>query len=304
MIAEIETRKQQGDSSRSIDRSKESKLVDFMVIGAQKCGTTTLAAQLASHTDVCFCKEKEPGFFNAHENWFEKLDEYHALYTPDEGQLCGEASTMYTFFPEYLDTPERLYAYNPNLKLIYVMRDPIERVASLYAHNVVRNIEKRAPAEAVLQDPSYVNRSRYGMQLRPYIKLFGRDQILPIVFEEYIADQANTLEQVASFLGISADGFGNDEESHNHKTVGTPYLKYEFIRQITSSNLFQSYRLYVPEKLRFALRGLVSNTLNEKPEFPTALRETLYRLLFDDIASVEDLLGRPVEAWQTEFRVS
>lgn len=300
----MENKKQQVNSDGTKGYSSKSMLVDFMVIGAQKCGTTTLAAQLASHTDVCFCQEKEPGFFNTQEDWFEKLDDYHALYTPKEGQICGEASTMYTFFPEYLDTPERLYAYNPNLKLIYVMRDPIERVASLYAHNVVRNIEKKPPAEAVLQDPSYVNRSRYGMQLRPYIKLFGRDQILPIIFEEYITDQANTLEQVAAFLGISSDGFGNDEESHNHKTVGTPYLKYEFVRQITSSNLFQSYRLYFPEKLRFALRGLVSNTLNEKPEFPMALRETLYRLLFDDIASVEDLLGRSVKAWQTEFRIS
>lgn len=303
MIADLEKTSQQARVDGVKDLTGDSLLVDFMIIGAQKCGTTTLAAQLTNHVDVCFCKEKEPGFFNEHENWFERLDEYHSLYSPKEGQLCGEASTMYTFFPEYLDTPERLYAYNPNLKLIYVMRDPIERVASLYAHNVVRNIEKRLPEEAVLQDPSYVNRSRYGMQLRPFIKLFGQEQILPIVFEEYIADQAATLERVSDFLGISADGFHNDEESHNHKTVGTPYLKYKFVRQITGSNIFQAYRLYVPEKIRFALRSLVSNTLHEKPEFPSSLRETLYRLLFDDIASVEALLGRPVDVWQTDFRI-
>ncbi len=151
--------------------------VDFMLIGAQKCGTTTLANQLASHPGICFCREKEPGYFNSTDNWQAGLDTYHALYDPRPGQLCGEGSTMYTFLPEFDNTHERLYAYNPDLKFIYVMRHPVERVISNYAHRLVRNTVSVPPQEAVFAKPEYVNRSRYGVQLRPYVKLFGRERI-------------------------------------------------------------------------------------------------------------------------------
>ena len=90
--------------------------VDFMIIGAQKAGTTSLAAQLAAHPQVCFCREKEPGYFHQTADWRAGLDGYHALYDPRPGQLLGEASTYYTFFPEYRGTAERLY----DLSLIHI----------------------------------------------------------------------------------------------------------------------------------------------------------------------------------------
>ena len=277
---------------------RKQPVADFMIVGAQKCGTTTLAAQLAAHPGVCFCKEKEPGFFNSHMDWEDNLEKYHKLYTPTDSQICGEASTMYTFFPEVLDVHERLYCYNPNLKLIYIMRDPVERAISLYAHNVVRNIEKNTPEKAIFDDPVYINRSRYGMQIRPYVDLFGRENVLLLIFEEYIIDQAQTLAQVANFLSISVEGFTQQEDLHKHKTVGVPYPKYEFVRQITKTNLFQSLRIYVPENIRYFLRSYVKNTLDIKPEFSPALRKAMRRLLDDDINTIEALLGRPIPAWQ------
>ena len=102
--------------------------VDFMMIGAQKAGTTSLAAQLAAHPQICFCREKEPGYFHKTDDWTAGLDQYHSLYSPTPGQLCGEASTYYTFFPEFCETHKRLYDYNPALKLIYVVRQPVHVV--------------------------------------------------------------------------------------------------------------------------------------------------------------------------------
>ncbi len=101
-------------------------LVDFMIVSAQKCGTTSLASQLAQHPDICFSRTKEPDYFNANSDWQSRLVQYHQLFDPQPEQLCGEASTMYTFLPEYMDTHVRLHAYNSNLKLIYIMRDPVD----------------------------------------------------------------------------------------------------------------------------------------------------------------------------------
>jgi hypothetical protein len=204
--------------------AKEDFRVDFMIIGAQKSGTTSLAAQLAEHPQVCFCNEKEPGYFNSTANWKEGLKEYHALYAPAENQICGEASTMYTFLPEFNDTYSRLYEYNPELRLIYLMRDPVERIVSHFAHRVGHGRIKGSPEEHVLTDPHYINRSRYGVQLKPYLQLFGKTKILLLLFEEYVSNQQETLNRVASFLNITPDPFLEVDSSPKNLSVGKKYL--------------------------------------------------------------------------------
>lgn len=272
--------------------------VDFMMIGAQKCGTTSLAAQLAAHRQICFSTTKEPAYFNQEEAWRERLEEYHQLYLPEPGQLCGEASTMYTFLPEWQETHHRLYEYNPDLKLIYIMRDPVKRIVSHYAHNLVRGQEKLSPQEAVFKDPRYLNRSRYAVQIRPYLELFGRENILLLIFEEYVADQDFTLRRIADFLAISEDGFELVDSEAKHQSVGTPYLKYPVIENIVGTPLFQTMRSYIPASIRQPVRHrFFSNRLEEKPVFHTRTQEMLRRFLEDDIAAIEQIMERPIKVW-------
>ena len=135
--------------------------VDFMIIGAQKCGTSSLASMLSQHRQICFCKAKEPHFFSRHEDWATRLDVYHRLFSPRPGQLCGEASTSYSFLPEHGPTHERLHEYNPALRLLYLVRDPVERILSQYNHELLRGWT-RGPLEVeVLENPTYLDRSRY-----------------------------------------------------------------------------------------------------------------------------------------------
>lgn len=276
--------------------------VDFMLIGAQKAGTTSLAAQLAAHPQICFCKEKEPGFFHKTEDWAGKLDEYHSLYHPMPGQLCGEASTYYTFYPEFRETHKRLYDYNPALKLIYVMRQPVERVISHYTHNRVREIDTRSPEEAVLSDSAYLNRSRYGVQLRPYLELFGPENILLLIFEEYTVDQMGTLYRIADFLGIEPEPFESSDTTPLHQSVGQPFLRSETLRNFTKSDTFQKMRNVVPASIRQPIRHrLLSNKIQEKPYFSPEIRLALWRLLEDDVQTVEGLLGRNLNIWRRGY---
>jgi hypothetical protein len=276
-------------------------LVDFMIIGAQKCGTTSLAEQLARHPQICFCRTKEPGFFNQTTDWQRQLADYHRLYTPMDGQLCGEASTMYTFFPEHRQTHERLHAYNPQLKLIYIMRQPVERIISNYAHEVVRRTVKAGPEAVVFQDPGYVNRSRYGLQLRPYLELFPREQLLPLIFEEYIANQVQALAQIADFLGIAVNSFVAAGEVHAHKSVGESQLKSETLRSVVRTEGFQAVRNLIPPAIRQPIRRVFSTTIEEKPHFSAQLRRDLWRLVEDDVCFVEELLGRRLERWRQGY---
>jgi hypothetical protein len=273
-----------------------------MVIGAQKCGTTSLARQLAAHPQICFCAEKEPGYFHKTEEWRAGINDYHRLYTPRPGQICGEGSTYYTFLPEWLDTHKRLYEYNPDLKLIYIMRQPVERIISHYAHNLVRSIDTAPPEWAVLNQPSYLNRSRYAVQIRPYLELFERENILLLVFEEYKADQIAGLLQVAAFLNIDPQPFLETNTSPVHKSVGEPYLKYDSVRAIVKSDVFQKLRTVVPAAIRQPIRHrLLSNKLEQKPEFSATVKHMLWRFLEDDVRAMEELLGRPLDIWRQGY---
>lgn len=273
-------------------------LVDFAIIGAQKCGTTSLAAQMAEHPSICFCEIKEPGYFHRVEDWQAGLEAYHQLYAPEAGQICGEASTMYTFLPEWQGTHSRLFAYNPNLKLIYIMRQPVERVISNYSHDLVRGFVKAPPEIAVFEDPTYINRSRYAVQMRPYLEIFPRENVLLLVFEEYIADQSQTLRQIASFLGVSSNTFANTVSVDKHKTVGQTYLKNPVVRSLVRSRAFQAVRPRLASSLRQPIRRRLSNQLDEKPHFVPSLRQAIWRFVEDDVHGVEELLGRRLDVWR------
>lgn len=276
--------------------------VDFMIIGAQKCGTTSLASQLAAHPQVCFCKEKEPGYFHKTEAWKEGLEQYHSLYQPLPGQICGEASTFYTFFPEFRETHNRLFEYNPDLKLIYVMRQPVERIISHYAHNFVREIDTRPPDETIFQNPEYLNRSRYAVQIRPYLRLFGSENVRLLIFEEYTADQIGTLQRLAEFLGIDPAPFATTDTTPQHQTVGQPYLKSEALRSFTHTGAFQKLRNVVPASIRQPIRHrLLSNKISEKPVFSRETKQALWQLLEDDVTALEEMLGHRLDAWRRPY---
>ena len=109
----------------------------------------------------------------------------------------AEASVYYTHLPLASGVPERIRQFNPDARLIYLMRDPIERTISHYWHRIKSHGESRSPLRAIKNDPQYCDVSHYAMQLRPYLTRFKRDQIKILTFEELIS---NTTQAVASIF--------------------------------------------------------------------------------------------------------
>ena len=125
-------------------------IVDFMIIGAQKCGTTTFFDILKRHPDLSACREKEPHFFSKTPNWRKNLGWYHSLFEEEEGRLLFEASTTYTFHPFFnkeiwLD----IFDYNPEMKFIYLVRNPLDRIISGYRHSYERGYLKTNLSQAL-----------------------------------------------------------------------------------------------------------------------------------------------------------
>jgi len=179
-------------------------LPDFLIIGAMKCGTSTLASQLASQTGVFLTTPKEPNFFSDDDIYQNGLAWYQDLFSEAKpGQIKGEASTHYTKRPTHPDTVERMRAVLEAPRLVYMIRHPVERAISHYIHEWS---EGRAPdnIEAAFRDhPEYVDYGRYAWQIDPFIDAFGRQSLCCISLEQMKAEPQKTLELVGRHIGMT-----------------------------------------------------------------------------------------------------
>lgn len=176
---------------------------NFIIIGAMKCGTSTLAAQLGAQDGVFMTTPKEPNFFSDNTIYAKGSEWYQQLFdkaAPTD--IKGEASTHYTKLPTYPETIARMPAEMASLKLVYLIRDPIGRAVSHFIHewsmgNITEDIEKAFNAY-----PELISYSCYGQQIAPYVEAFGAEQIHVTTLEALRDKPQTTLEQVSAFLDI------------------------------------------------------------------------------------------------------
>jgi hypothetical protein len=191
------------------------RLPDFVILGAMKAGTTSLFRWLEQHPDVALPEDKEPAFFSRDERWQRGLGEYATLFAQlPAGRLTGEASVHYSDPAVAERAARRLQTIVPEAKLIFLARDPVERLRSHYRHQVQRGREKR-PMLAALSEPDspYVRCSHYQRALEPWVARFGRERLLIVEFERLVSESEQTWQGVLQFLGLSP--IGRPKEAHN-----------------------------------------------------------------------------------------
>ncbi|MEY2422424.1 MAG: hypothetical protein QOI95_2491 [Acidimicrobiaceae bacterium] len=174
----------------------------FLVIGAMKCGTTSLWRYLSAHPHVAMAEQKEVQFFSR--NWDKGVGWYEDQFPSDpEAVAIGEASPSYAelhFFPE---VPARIASIVPDARLVYLVRNPIERVRSHYLHNLDRGFEDQPLARAVWATPTYTGIGQYATHVDAYLAHFDRDQLLIVLSERLRDERETTIAEIAAFIGIS-----------------------------------------------------------------------------------------------------
>ena len=204
---------------------------NFLVIGAQKAGTTSLHGYLTAHPAVLGASLKEVQYFS---KFYDRGEDWYLAYFPLELRgsatrlrsgvrpAVGEASATYLFHPR---APERVHAFDSAMRLVVVLRDPVDRAYSHYQMEhrwgrevlpfegaLERETELLPELERMRADPayesqeaidcSYVARGRYAEQLERWLELFPRGQLLVLTSDELLDDPAGTVAAVAHFLGI------------------------------------------------------------------------------------------------------
>lgn len=199
-------------------RRGERRLPDTIVIGAQKAGTTTLYDALVLNPKVTGSYFKEVHFFDTD---FDRGLDWYALNFPPRQEIADdarviEASPYYLFHP---DVAMRIKSFDRDVKILAILRDPVDRALSHYHHEHRKGFEPIAtPREAFAEEArrmaeaepgdyahrhySYVSRGLYARQLRPWFEAFGHDRIHVSFLEEVVADRQKAFDDVARFLDI------------------------------------------------------------------------------------------------------
>jgi hypothetical protein len=273
-------------------------LPNLIVIGGLKCGTTSLHHYLNLHPEIGMSRPKELNFFVAELNWPLGRD-WYASHFRQADAVRGESSPHYTSRPRFDGVAERLAATLAGARLIYMVRDPIDRMLSHYLHNVGGGYEDRALAEA-LSDPgtAYVDRGRYFFQLEPYLEQFEAARIELVSREELKRERAATMRRVFGFLGVD-EGFRSPQferewETGTAKHTGRFRVMDRAVRLPGLRALDRSFDR-LPEGLRWAVERLVHDPdagAASKPVLPADLRARLIELFRPDVERLERWAGR------------
>lgn len=234
---------------------KNCPVVDFIIIGAMKAGSTSLADYLSQNQAICMSKPKEPQFFSRNYNSWD-INKYESLWE-DPLKICGEASTCYSRWPYYKEVPKRIFKYNPEVKLIYILRDPVQRAYSHYRHNIlVDRLSYISFNDALSKTDEIVMSSKYMLQLCQFLEYFPVEQVLLIDFDKMLQNSQATVNKVETFIGApltNRNGL-NDICSNQAGSV----LAYKNVRnQLDRVRNFPIVKDIVNNSLSPKMRGLI-----------------------------------------------
>jgi hypothetical protein len=293
-------------------------LPNFLVIGAYKAGTTSLHHYLRSHPDVYVPERKEPGYYafaglseeeaRANPVWPLAVRDratYEALFDGWAGEAAvGEVS------PEYLKNPlavDHIAADRPDVRLVAVLRNPVERAFSDYLmyrrdgrepeadfdRALDLQEERRASGDATGQ---YVVTGFYGRQLAPYYERFAADRIRIVLTEDLAADRRAVMAGLFDFLGVDPAHQVTDQEDFNRS--GVPSSSWVRLAYRARRRVAPLTRAIVPAGVRRRIDGALQDRL-ERVALPIEAAQRLREVYRDDIELTARLIGRDLSHWSS-----
>ncbi len=291
---------------------------NFLVIGAEKAGTTWLYDRLHRHPDVYMPKVKEIHYFNElnsnqqpRRNYKKHdFEWYEDHFREWEGEAAiGEATPMYLCDER---APERIRTDLPNVRLIACLRYPTDRAYSHYWMARGKDHTTCSFREVVQhQSARFIRRGRYGKQLERYLSCFDRTQLLILIHEELFADPARHLNRICSFLGVDATFYENQpwitDAVNRSSTVQSTVLHRVIGKAAKWMRDHEGFRqaLDLLKKSGVTDRIKEANRASrEYPDMPDDLQRKLDQHYTPTIRRVEEILGRRIGAWRKRSTVS
>lgn len=284
---------------------------DVYIVGAPKCGTTSLHAYLGMHPKVYAPVVKEPHFharqLTGLATWgIASGEEYEALYRDAEFDQKIVDSSAWNLYCE--PAGKLIHALNPEARVIISLRSPVERAYSHYLHMIQRGWEGCPTFEDALTkekdrirkgafwDFHYARAGFYASQVQRFIDLFGRDHVMVIIFEEWTKRSELYLDAVCRFIQVEPGKIRKVGERKNVTEVSLSHVMRQRIASIPFAALFLSSAL--PSSLRLRAHYLLAQFRSRKPTMRPNVRKELLSVFRDDIDELERLLSLDLSQWR------
>ncbi|MDA8343909.1 MAG: sulfotransferase [Thermaerobacter sp.] len=292
---------------------------NFLIIGAPRSGTTALYEGLAQHPEIFMSPRKEPwfaGFTGDPGPWMGPRDaqpvigwaDYERLFEgAGDANAVGEASTLYLASPE---APQRIKDSLPNVRLIAILRNPVDRAYSNFLEHVQEGRESELNfARAIAAEPerrrrgwapswAYTGLGFYGAQLNRYFAQFPRDRMLVLLHDDLKQDRDALFRHIFDFLSVDS-GVVPALPPRTNENSGFPRSRLLHAILTRPNPLRSALRSVLDERQRKVVRAWLLRRTLDRPQLERALRTELIELFRADILRTGELVGRDLSAWLT-----
>jgi hypothetical protein len=269
---------------------------ELIVIGAQKCATTSLWRYLDVHPEISMASAKETNFFLWHHDRGPGF--YEGLFD-SAARVRGESCPDYSVRPFSDEVAGRIARAVPEARLIYLVRDPVERVVSHWMHAASLGRDPLPFAESVASEEfpvsEYVLRSRYWWQLEPFLERFPDERVRVVIQEDLAADPVATMRRLYEYAGVDPNAASADQ-------IGTRFHASEEKRRpprLARALLMPGAHMNAlpPSPRRARLLAAITRRAGRpiaRPVPRPADRARIAALVDEDVAALSDHLGRPL----------
>jgi hypothetical protein len=290
---------------------------DFFIVGAPKCGTTAMCTYLNQHPDIFISDPKEPHFFGSdlkYVPYTRDIQEYLRLFEAGQGKLCGEGSVFYLFSKE---AAKEIYAFNPNAKIIIMVRNPIDLMHSLHSEMLLAGDEHIVDfAQALQAEPArtkgdcikpgtkhpeglfYTAVATLSPQIEHLFAVFGHEKVHIIVYDDLRNNAATVYADTLRFLEVVPTFQTTFDVIRANRNVTSKHLN--LLLRHPPTHLRVIIKTFIP----FSIRQIIRQTLlrmNTRQGKRAAIDAELYQQLQQQFASEIDrlgtLIGRDLSHW-------
>lgn len=291
---------------------------NFFIVGAPKAGTSSLYEYLKQHPDIYMSAVKEPHYFCSHQfpaqfagpgddefsrSVFREAAPYQQLFADrGERRIAGEASVFYLHYP---DTAEKIRQWNPQAKVIAILRNPIDRAYSAYMHLVRDNRENLTFEQALRMEDQrirndwrplwwYRELGRYSPQISRYQAQFDPDHFKVFLYED-LQDTPSMMRHVLEFLGVDPHAPIDTSIRHNISGVPTSRKMYEFFAN--PHPVKEWAKSFLPNDMLRKLGHYGKRMALRREDMHPRTRRRLIDAYRDDIEHVQAQIGRDLSHW-------
>jgi hypothetical protein len=290
-------------SPSPVPRVDRDRLPTFMIIGAAKSGTTSLHYYLDQHPQISMSSPKETNFFQR-SDYRAALGEYQRCFRNGH-DARGEASHRYTCFPCVPHIPERISSVLPDLKLIYLVRDPVDRAEAHYNEQFAGGFTELTIEEAFTNlDQSmapWICASKYATQIERYMEHFPRSNLMIVDASDLRFDRRKTIESLFSFLGVdpafSSRRFDRELNLRFERKLSFTRRG----RELRQSPIAEGARRKLPPTLRKPLFAVIARAFlrpaSRQQRLSPEARLRVAECIRADIEQFREFTGRSFDHW-------